>query len=103
MSQITSVYVHKVLDQASEGVQAHDLLEGLALAIDGTIDPRQMVSANQFYDFFATLAARDPDGLSLPLRIGATMRSDDYGAFGLAWKLAPIYVGLMSGQRVLSV
>ncbi|MEM9057397.1 MAG: AraC family transcriptional regulator ligand-binding domain-containing protein, partial [Pseudomonadota bacterium] len=29
------------------------------------------------------------DGLALPLRIGAAMRSNEYGAFGLAWKSAP--------------
>ncbi|MEO0817904.1 MAG: AraC family transcriptional regulator ligand-binding domain-containing protein [Pseudomonadota bacterium] len=39
--------------------------------------------------FFAALSERDPDGLKLPLRIGAAMRSDEYGAFGLAWKSAP--------------
>ncbi|WP_306253150.1 AraC family transcriptional regulator [Parvularcula sp. IMCC14364] len=89
MSQITSLYVHKVLSHASAGVETRDLLEGLGLASDGTIDPKLMVSANRFYDFFATLAGRDPDGLTLPLRIGASMKSDDYGAFGLAWKSAP--------------
>ena len=89
MSQITSLYVHKVLGQASAGVETRDLLEELDLPIDETVDPKLMVSANRFYDFFATLAARDPDGLTLPLRIGATMRSDEYGAFGLAWKSAP--------------
>lgn len=89
MSQITSLYVHKVLGQVSDGVETRDLLEDLGLASDGTIDPKLMVSANQFYDFFGTLADRDPGGLSLPLRIGATMKSDEYGAFGLAWKSAP--------------
>lgn len=89
MSQITSLYVHKVLSHASAGVETRDLLKDIGLAPDGAIDPKLMVPANQFYDFFAKLAARDPDGLSLPLRIGASMKSDEYGAFGLAWKSAP--------------
>ncbi|MGJ3231324.1 MAG: AraC family transcriptional regulator ligand-binding domain-containing protein [Oceanicaulis sp.] len=89
MSQITSLYVHKVLSHASAGVETRDLLQDLGLAADGTVDPKRMVSAHQFYDFFAGLAQRDPDGLSLPLRIGASMKSDEYGAFGLAWKSAP--------------
>ncbi|MEQ8405714.1 MAG: AraC family transcriptional regulator ligand-binding domain-containing protein [Oceanicaulis sp.] len=89
MSQITSLYVHKVLSQVGAGVETRDLLQDLGLALDGTVDPKRMVSADQFYDVFATLAGRDPDGLSLPLRIGATMKSDEYGAFGLAWKSAP--------------
>ncbi|MHA7901571.1 MAG: AraC family transcriptional regulator ligand-binding domain-containing protein [Henriciella sp.] len=89
MSQITSLYVHKVLSHVSSGVKTGDLLQDLGLTPDGTVDPKLMVPSNGFYDFFASLAARDPDGLTLPLRIGATMRSDEYGAFGLAWKSAP--------------
>jgi len=89
MSQITSLYVYKVVGQVSPGVEVRDLVEGLGLALDGPIDPSQMVSSSAYYDFFATLADRDPDGLILPLRIGAAMESDEYGAFGLAWKSAP--------------
>ena len=89
MSQITSLYVHKALSQISAGVETADLLEKLGIMPGTDVDPRQMVSSTKFYDFFASLVAHDPDGLSLPLRIGATMRSDEYGAFGLAWKTAP--------------
>ena len=89
MSQSTSLYVHKVLSRVSAGVETRDLVQDLGLTPNGPVDPKLMVSADEFYDFFATLAARDPDGLSLPLRIGATMNSDEYGAFGLAWKSAP--------------
>lgn len=89
MSQITSLYVYKVVGQASAGVETRDLVEGLGLASDGPIDPAQMVSSAEYYEFFAALAERDPSGLELPLRIGAAMRSDEYGAFGLAWKSAP--------------
>jgi AraC-like DNA-binding protein len=89
MSEITSLYVYKVLGHVSADVKTRDLLDGLGHAADGTVDPKRMVPANQFYDFFATLVERDPAGLSLPLRIGASMKSDEYGAFGLAWKSAP--------------
>jgi len=89
MSQITSLYVHKILSHVSAGVETGDLVQDLGLTPNGPVDPKLMVSADQFYDFFASLAARDPDGLTLPLRIGATMKCDEYGAFGLAWKSAP--------------
>jgi len=89
MSQITSLYVHKILGHVSVGVETKDLLLELGIAPDGSVDPKLMVPSHKFYDFFAMLAVRDPDGLSLPLRIGSTMRSDEYGAFGLAWKSAP--------------
>ena len=89
MSQITSLYVHKVLGQVADGVATADLLNSLAMDSEGPIDPKQMVPSEAFYEFFAALSIRDPDGLSLALRIGATMRCDEYGAFGLAWKSAP--------------
>lgn len=93
MAQITSLYVYKVVSQASPGVETRDLIRRLGLSLDGPIDPTRMVSSVEYYDFFAELADRDPNGLSLPLRIGAAMRSDEYGAFGLAWKSAPTLRG----------
>ncbi|GAB5459608.1 MAG: AraC family transcriptional regulator [Henriciella sp.] len=89
MSQITSLYVHKVLSQVSEGVARADLLADLGMHPDAPIDPKKMVPSDAYYDFFAELSIRDPKGLSLPLRIGGAMRSNEYGAFGLAWKSAP--------------
>jgi AraC-like DNA-binding protein len=89
MSQITSLYVHKVLSHTSPGVKTGDLLERLGIIPGAAIDPRKMVPSLAFYDFFAALAGRDPQGLTLPLRIGASMRCDEYGAFGLAFKTAP--------------
>jgi AraC-like DNA-binding protein len=89
MSQITSLYVYKVVGQASAGVETRDLVQALGLDPDGPVDPGQLVSSEAYYEFFAALAERDPNGVELPLRIGAAMRSDEYGAFGLAWKSAP--------------
>lgn len=93
MSEITSLYVHKVLSQVAAGVATDDLLQTLGMRPDDPIDPKLMVSSDAYYAFFAELSARDSEGLSLPLRIGATMRSDEYGAFGLAWKSAPTLRG----------
>lgn len=89
MSEITSLYVHKVLSQVSAGVPTTDLLQRLGMTPEDPVDAKRMVRSDAYYDFFADLSIRDPEGLSLPLRIGATMKSDEYGAFGLAWKSAP--------------
>ena len=93
MSEITSLYVYKVVGQASKGVETSDLVKALGLAPDGPVDPARMVASADYYRFFAALAERDPNGLELPLRIGAAMRIDEYGAFGLAWKSAPNLLG----------
>lgn len=89
MGLITSLYAHKVVSQASDGVETRDLMMKLGVDPDADPDPALMVSSDDYYDFFEALALRDPDGVTLSLRIGASMRSDDYGAFGLAWKSAP--------------
>ena len=89
MTQITSLYVYKVVGKASKGVETDDLVTSLGLDPAGPIDPSKMVTSADYYSFFAALSERDPDRLRLPLRIGAAMRSDEYGAFGLAWKSAP--------------
>ena len=89
MSEITSLYVHKVLAQVDRRVATDDLLERMGMVPNAPIDPKKMVSSDAYYAFFAALSDRDPEGISLPLRIGASMRSDEYGAFGLAWKSAP--------------
>lgn len=106
MGQITSLYVYKVVGQASAGVKTGDLVAALGLHPDGPIDASQMVASPDYYRFFAALAERDPNALELPLLIGASMRSDEYGAFGLAWKSATdlrgSYVRAERYARVLS-
>ncbi|MFK7975695.1 MAG: AraC family transcriptional regulator ligand-binding domain-containing protein [Halioglobus sp.] len=89
MSEITSLYVYKSAEQASPGIDTADLVKQLGLDPNGPIDPTVMVPSKAYYDFFTALVERDPNGVALPLRIGAAMRSDEYGAFGLAWKSAP--------------
>ena len=89
MSEITSLYVYKSVGQASPGIDTADLVKQLGLDPNGPIDPTVMVPSEAYYDFFTSLVERDPNGVALPLRIGAAMRSDEYGAFGLAWKSAP--------------
>ena len=93
MGEITSLFAHKVARQVSPGTDTRDVLKSLGLQPDGPVEPSQVVAAEAYYDFFAELARRDPDGLTLPLRVGASMRCDDYGAFGFAWKTATTLAG----------
>ena len=88
MGQITSLFVHKVVRQADERLDKCALLESVGVNADAPVDPRVMVADADYYEFFERVARADRHGVSLPLRVGASMRSDDYGAFGLAWKSA---------------
>ncbi len=88
MGQITSLFVHKVIRQADAGLDKQALLSSVGVDPDAPVDPSIMVSDTDYYAFFERVARADPAGVDLPLRVGASMRSDDYGAFGLAWKSA---------------
>ena len=88
MGQITSLFVWKVVRQVDESAARDGLLRSVGLDPEGSIDPAQMVSDTAYYDFFERCVAADSKGWTLPLRVGASMRCDEYGAFGLAWKSA---------------
>jgi hypothetical protein len=42
--QITSLFAHKVLDQADDGLDKRSLLQSIGIDPDGPIDPKLMVS-----------------------------------------------------------
>jgi len=88
MGRVTSLFARKVAAEAAGGRHALELLALLGLECDGLPDPTFMVPASDYYAFFERAAAVDPDPTTLPLRVGGTMRSDDYGPFGFAWKSA---------------
>ncbi|MEO1732354.1 MAG: AraC family transcriptional regulator ligand-binding domain-containing protein [Pseudomonadota bacterium] len=52
-------------------------------------DPRTMISDADFFGLLEHIAERGDHGRSVPIHMGASMRCDDYGAFGLAFKSAP--------------
>ena len=56
-----------------------------------------MIEDTDYYVFLERAAAADPRATALPLRVGAAMRCNDYGAFGLAWKSLPPSLGPMTG------
>ncbi|MEM8962299.1 MAG: AraC family transcriptional regulator [Acidobacteriota bacterium] len=89
MGQITSLFVRRVAGIADPSVDTDPLLHDLGIEPDSPFDPKLMVPADEYYDFLEKLAKLDPHGETIPLRAGAAMRCDDYGAFGLAWKSAP--------------
>ncbi|MDJ0521165.1 MAG: AraC family transcriptional regulator ligand-binding domain-containing protein [Planctomycetota bacterium] len=47
-----------------------------------------MMRDADFFDLLEHLRREAPDGRSIPVRVGASMRCNDYGAFGLAFKSA---------------
>lgn len=93
MGLISSLFVHKVVDVAMAATPQDDarrrsLFGAVALDPDAPLDPRLMVEDTAYYALCERVVREDPQGASVTLRIGGSMRCDDYGAFGLAWKTA---------------
>jgi len=89
LGQVSSLFVRKVLAAADGDVDRDAVLRSLGLDPGGPVEPSRMVSDTDYYAFLERLAELDSEPTTLPLRAGAAMRCDDYGAFGLAWKSAP--------------
>jgi len=88
MGQVSSLFIRKVIRQVDDGLDKCALLESVGLDPDDAVDPTLMVVDTNYYALLETIARSDPNMIDLPLRVGASMRCDDYGAFGLAWKSA---------------
>jgi len=88
MGQISSLFIRKVVNEVDTDVDKRALLRSFGIEPDSPVDASHMVPADQYYGFLERLVAVDHQPITLPLRVGAAMRCDDYGAFGLAWKSA---------------
>ena len=93
MGEITSLFVHKVAAQVEPDVDTRALLRDMGFDPDADVDPSKMVSTSQYYRFLEQLTELDKGAVPISLRVGQSMRCEEYGAFGLAWKSAPTLHG----------
>ena len=93
MGRVTSLFARKVVEEVEGSADRDALLRSVGLERSGSVDPSHMIEDTDYYAFLERAAAADPRGTTLPLRVGAAMRCDDYGAFGLAWKSATNLLG----------
>ncbi|MDQ2093607.1 AraC family transcriptional regulator [Rhodalgimonas zhirmunskyi] len=87
MGYVTSLFAHKVVAAAGGGVDAAAMLASVGIAPDDPSDAGRMVSAERYYDMLERIAEKI-DVTDLPVRTGASMLLDEYGALGLAFKAA---------------
>jgi AraC-like DNA-binding protein len=92
MGYVTSLFARKMVAAAGAGIDARALLTSIDLDPDGPWDPKAMLPDTAYYDLLERIAALT-DVTDLPLRTGASMRLDDYGALGLAFKAATTLAG----------
>ena len=92
MGVITSLFARKMIAAAGEDIDASALLTIAGIDPGQPADPKVMVPDTLYYQMLERMA-EDIDVTALPLRVGASMSCDEYGALGLAWKSAPTLMG----------
>jgi AraC-like DNA-binding protein len=87
MGYVTSLFAHKMVAAAGGEVDAATMLASVGIAPEAPWDTGQMIPAESYYDMLEKIAEQI-DATDLPVRTGASMRLDEYGALGLAFKAA---------------
>src|SRR6056297_1759315 len=87
MGYVTSLFARKMVAAAGSGIDASVFLAQAGIDPDGPWDPKAMIPAATYYDMLERIAV-EIDVTDLPVRTGASMRLDEYGALGLAFKAA---------------
>ena len=95
MGYVTSLFARKMVAAAGQAVDAPALLTSVGIDPEGAWDPKHMIPAATYYDMLERIAAQT-DVTDLPIHVGASMRCDEYGALGLAWKAALTLQGSFS-------
>ncbi|MEE4189174.1 MAG: AraC family transcriptional regulator [Roseobacter sp.] len=87
MGYVTSLFARKMMAAAGDDVDAPQLLKSAGIDPEGPWDPKDMIPDVDYYNMLERVA-KQTDVTRLPLRTGASMRLDEYGALGLAFKAA---------------
>lgn len=92
MGSVTSLFVRKMVAAAGEAVDGPTFLASVGIDASGPVDPKLQISDTAYYALLERMA-QQMDITALPLRTGASMRCDEYGALGLAYKTAATLQG----------
>lgn len=92
MPYVTSLFARKMVAAAGTGIDPTATLAQAGIDHDAPWDPKVMITAVAYYEMLEAMAEQI-DVTELPVHVGASMRCDEYGALGLAWKAAPTLGG----------
>ncbi|MEM1052999.1 MAG: AraC family transcriptional regulator ligand-binding domain-containing protein, partial [Pseudomonadota bacterium] len=113
MAQSSSIYSRKAIEHAPEHLDRAELFAICKLDISAPPDLSTMVAEEDYVRLLETIAQAE-DGLpKAHIRLGMSMRCEELGAVGLAWKSSPTlmdgwdraqrYVRVVAGVRALEM
>ncbi|MDJ0833582.1 MAG: AraC family transcriptional regulator ligand-binding domain-containing protein [Gammaproteobacteria bacterium] len=103
MGYIATYFALRVADIATEGLvdkqtRHAELCRVAGIDSGGKSTQKKMITDTAFFGLLEHVVREFENGYTIAVRVGSTMRCDDYGAFGLAFKTARDLSG--SFQRV---
>lgn len=88
MQMISTIFARKVVKAANDKLDKPALLSSFGIDPGAAPDLSEMMPDHSYYDLLEIIAESGSRTNPFQLRVGASMRCDDYGALGLAWKSA---------------
>ena len=95
MGSVTSLFLRKMVNAAVGEAANADWLRSVGIDPNEEPNPKLMIADTAYYDLLERIT-QGKEATDLPLRVGASMRCDDYGALGIAFKAAPDLFGSYS-------
>lgn len=113
MPQSSSIYARKAIAQAPAHLDRAELLALCKLDEGEPADQAERVAEENYIALLARIAEAEDGPPTAHIRLGASIRCEDLGAVGLAWKSSPTlaegwdrarrYVGIVAGVRALEI
>lgn len=89
MTAVSTIYVRKQIQYAERMPDKGALLDLVGLTPEMAADPAVMVPFKAYYDLLEVIAESEFPDLKFHMKTCRSMRCDEFGAFGLAFKSAP--------------
>jgi len=109
----SSIYSLKAIEQAPAHLDRAELFAICKLDLNKPPDLATMVSEEDYVRLLETIAQAEEGPPRAHINLGASIRCEDLGAVGLAWKSSPTlmdgwdraerYVGVVAGVRALEI
>ncbi|MEQ8404463.1 MAG: AraC family transcriptional regulator [Oceanicaulis sp.] len=87
--RISSFFVHKIIAQAGPACDRPALFAVAGVTPDAPPDPVHTIEEQRYYALLEAIAETERPAIGFHMRTSGSMRPEEYGAVGLAWKSAP--------------
>lgn len=113
MSEVSSLYAHKAIAQAEASLDRHALFALCGLNARAPLNASIMIPEARYVALLEAIAEGDGTAPAFHVRLGASMRCEDLGAVGFAWKSsrtlrdgferAVRFVGIVARVRTMDI